>query len=79
MAYTLTPESTAVLSDIGSCDDDLDDQETCWLCLNATSGVDQTDDERASSSEGLVAPCSCPRKCHLSCLATWQLHRAGTE
>lgn len=38
----------------------------CWICLDGSA-----------TNEMLVAPCSCPRVAHPSCLARWQLQSAG--
>lgn len=45
-----------------------EEKNVCWICL-----------EGDKPSCPLERPCSCPRYCHLRCLARWQLQSAGTR
>lgn len=42
------------------------EEDVCWICLCSSE-----------KGEGLQSVCGCPRQCHPSCLARWQLQQAG--
>lgn len=45
-----------------------EDTPICWICLDP-----------ACPDRPLTRPCKCPRYCHPTCLARWQLQSAGTR
>lgn len=45
-----------------------EDSPICWICLDG-----------AASDKPLYKPCKCPRYCHSSCIARWQLQSAGSR
>lgn len=61
LTENMEPESGAFTDLEHTCPD-----SACWICL-----------EPHTADNPLAKPCSCPRKCHLSCLSRWQLQSAG--